>query len=140
VVAVVGEEASLTDAGSKSGTFVGGARLSAPLPLRGAAEVSLGSTCRLELQIVGPARIAVRGLSGLDRGLLAMVGSAQLPLGQLIPEAAGVWLEFDAGGVHLCRPRELPVKIAGQLVSTRVDLLHGDILEIGGTDARIEVA
>ncbi|MEO8212739.1 MAG: FHA domain-containing protein [Myxococcales bacterium] len=140
LLAMVGEEPSLTDAGSRGGTFVGGARLSSPLSLRGAAEVSLGTNCRLELQVLAPARIAVRGLSGLDRDLLAMVGRDPLPLGEVIPEAAGAWMEFDAGGVHFCRPRELSVKIAGQLVSTRVDLLHGDTLEISGADTRIEVA
>ncbi|MES1157519.1 MAG: FHA domain-containing protein [Haliangium ochraceum] len=139
LIAVVGEEASLTDAGSRAGTFVAGARLSTAFPLRGDTEVTLGPSCRLELRLPAPGRLLLRGASGLDRGLLAALGSGALPLDDLIPEAAGAWLEFDRTGARFCRPPELQVRIAGQLVSRRVDLLHGDTLQIGSGLARLEV-
>jgi hypothetical protein len=135
----VGEEPSLTDAGSRSGTFVAGARLGTALPLRGPGEVMLGSSCRLELRLPAPGRVVLQGVSGLDRTLLAAVGTGPLPLADLIPEAEGAWLEFDRTCACLRRPPELPIRIGGQLVSTCVDLLHGDILEIGARRARLEV-
>lgn len=140
LIVVVGDEISVTDTASRTGTFVGGARLTSALALRGTVEVALGTSCRLELQARPEGRVILRGLSGLDRGVLAMVGAGALPLGDLIPDAGGAWLEFDLSGVHFCRPLELQVRIAGQLVSPRVDLLHGDALDLGSGQARIEVA
>jgi mRNA-degrading endonuclease toxin of MazEF toxin-antitoxin module len=139
LIAVVGGEASLTDAGSRSGTFVAGARLAAALPVRGPLEVMLGSSCRLELRLPAPGRVLLEGVSGLDRALLAIVGTGPLPLADLIPEAEGAWLEWNRTCACLRRPPELPIRIAGQLVSTRVDLLHGDVLEIGARGARLEI-
>lgn len=137
--AVVGDEVSLTDAGSRTGTFVGGARLTSALPLRGACQVALGTSCHLDLQIPAPARLMVRGQSGLDRGVHALVGNGALPMESLIPELAGLALDFDGPGVTLCRPTELPVRLAGTLVSPRIELLHGDVLEIGEARVRLEV-
>jgi FHA domain len=139
LIAVVGDRPSLTDAGSRSGTFVGGARLLAALPLRGDGEITLGSSCRLELSLPGPGRILLRGVSGLDRGLLAVVGTGPLPLDDLIPEVRGTWLEFDRSAVSLCHPSELPIRLGGKLLSARIDLLHGDRLEIGDAAVALEV-
>ena len=134
-----GGDPTLTDAGSRSGTFVGGARLSSALPLRGPTEIGLGVSCRLALDVQGPARVILRGVSGLDRALVVVVGTGPLPLGDVIAGAHGTWLEFDSGGVRFCRPPEVQVRISGQLVSTRVDLLHGDKLEIGAAGSVVEV-
>jgi hypothetical protein len=139
LISVVGDEPSITDVGSRAGTFVAGARLSTALPVRGSTEITLGTSCHLELQVQAPGRVRVRGLSGLDRSVVAIVGAGPLPLHELMPEAAGAWIEFDRSGARFCRPPELSVRIAGQFVSTRVDLLHGDILEIGAEGARLEV-
>lgn len=139
LIAVVGGEVSLTDAGSRSGTFVAGARLSSALLLRGSAEIALGASCRLAVEIPATGRVLLRGLSSLDRGLVAIVGTGALPLGDVVPGAAGTWLEFDPGGVRFCRAPEIQVRVAGQLVSTRVDLLRGDALDIGAGAARLEI-
>jgi hypothetical protein len=139
LIAVVGDEVSLTDAGSRSGTFVGGARLTTALPLRGPAEVTLGASCRLDFQLPAPGRVLARGQAGLDRSLCALIGSVSLPLGELLPEAAGARLEFDRGGAVLFRPPELPIRIAGVLASAHIDLLHGDVLELGNARLRVEV-
>ena len=139
LIAVVGDEVSLTDAGSRSGTFVGGARLTTALPLRGPSEVVLGASCRLDFQLPSPGRVVARGLSGLDRTLYALIGSVSLPLDELLPEAAGARLEFDRGGAVLFRPPELSIRIAGVLASAHIDLLHGDVLEFGNGRLRVEV-
>jgi hypothetical protein len=139
VIAVVGDQPSLTDTDSRSGTFLGGARLSGPLPLWGDSEIRLGDSCRLELALPGPGRVLLRGVSGLDRGLLAVAGSGPLPLEDLIPEVAGTWLEFDPAGVSLCHPSTLPIRLAGKLLSARINLLHGDRLEIGEAAVRVEI-
>jgi hypothetical protein len=139
LIAVVAGEPSLTDAGSRSGTFVAGARLSSALPLRGPTEIALGPSCRLALELPAAGLVILRGLSNLERGLVAIVGTGPLPLEDVIPGAAGTWLEFESGFVRFCRAPEVQVRVAGQLVSTRVDLLRGDTLEIGGGTARLEV-
>jgi hypothetical protein len=139
LIAVVGDEVSLTDAGSRSGTFVGGARLGTAFPLRGPCEVALGASCRLDFQLPAAGRVLARGQSGLDRGLLALIGNGSLSLEGLLPEAAGICLDFDGTGVSLLRPPELPIRIAGVLVSTRIELLHGDVLEVGPARLRLEI-
>ena len=139
LIAVVGDEPSLTDAGSRTGTAVAGARLTTALALRGPTEIMLGASCRLEVQLPAPGRVCLRGLSGLDRHLVAVVGTGPLPLSDLIPEAQGAWIEFDSDGARFCRPPDLVVRMGGQLASTRVDLLRGDILEIGVGAIRLEV-
>jgi hypothetical protein len=131
---------TLADAGSRAGIFVGGARLAAPLALSpGTHEVTLGAGCRVEIGIPGPGRVLVRGLSGLDRALLAIVGQGPLPLGDVLPEARGAWVEIDDRGVRLGHEPELAVRIGGQLVSPQADLMHGDHLEIGSAGLRLEV-
>jgi hypothetical protein len=140
LIAVVGDETSLTDAGSRLGTFVGGARLAEPFAVHGTTEVQLGSSCRLQIsESTAAGRVTVRGLSGLDRELLISVGAGPLPLTDLIPEAGGAWIEFDRASASLCHPPELPVRLAGQLAAPRIDLLHGDRLEIGPDALMVEV-
>ena len=143
LLGLVAGELCLTDAASRAGTFVAGARISHPLPLKGATEVTLGTSCRLALEPVaaGPnERVLLRGLSGLDRALVAMLGTGALPLMDLIPAASGTWLEFEPLGVRFCRAPGMRVRISGQLVSQRVELLHGDKLEIDSDhNVRLEV-
>jgi hypothetical protein len=139
LLTLVAGEPSLSDAGSRAGTFVGGARLAAPLALRGRNDVTLGTGCRLEIDVPAPGRVALRGVSGLDRTLTAMAGSGPLPLGDVVPDAAGAWIQIDDRGVHLGHVPELSVRVAGHYLSPHVDLLHGDILEIGDGGLRLEV-
>lgn len=132
---------TVTDAGSRQGTFLGGARVTEPVLLAGDAELQLGPSCRLSIRQPAPERAIVRGTSALDSGVLVLVGRGRLPLGDLIPQATGAWIEFEAPTVSLMHPPELPVRIRGTLASPRIDLLRGDRLEIGqiGSSLFLEV-
>jgi len=127
-----GVNASLADTGSRLGTFVAGARLADATVLRGDSEVTLGSSCRLALEHRAAGRLIVRGLSGLDAGLIALVGPGRLPLGEVIPGADGAWIEIDPSGVHLGHEPQVAVSLGGQRAGARIDLLHGDRLHLGG--------
>ena len=133
---------TLSDHGSRLGTFVAGARLGGPCQLSGDTDVQLGPTCRLSLHPVSPEGLLVRGTGGLDAGLLALVGPGRVPLAGVLPAAVNAWLELDGHTVTLVHPPELPVRIAGKLAAARIQLLHGDRLEIGtaGATATLEVA
>lgn len=139
LIAVVEDEVSLTDTGARGGTFVGAARLEAPFLVRGTGEIGLGPSCRFAYRITAPGRVVLEGLSGLDRGLTALVGSGPLPIGDLLPEAEGATLELGHGPARLLHHPELKVRIDGRFVSPRIDLMHGDALEIGAAGMRVEV-
>ena len=132
---------ALTDAGSRQGSFVGGATITSPVLLAGDAEVRLGPSCRLAFHQTAPDRVHVRGTSALDSGVSVLVGRGRLPLGEVIPQAAGAWIEFEGPCVRLVRPPELAVRIRGALASTRIELVRGDRLEIGpaGSSVLLEV-
>jgi len=125
----------LTDTGSRLGTFLAGARLGGPYRVTGEADIRLGPSCQLALRPAGPGGLLIRGTEGLDTGLLALVGSGRVPLGDVWPQAQGAWIEFDGRGVSLVHPPELPVRLSGRLAATRIQLLHGDHLELGPTSA-----
>jgi len=128
---------TLTDNGSRLGTFLAGARLAGPCPLGGETDVRLGPTCLLALQPVSPDGILIQGVGGLDAGAMALVGGGRAALARVFPAAEGAWLELDGRTVALVRPPELPVRIAGKLAAARIDLLHGDRIEIGPVGAPV---
>jgi len=131
---------TLTDSGSRLGTFLAGARLAGLYEITGDMDVWLGPSCRLTLQ-PAPDGLLLQGTGGLDAGLLALVGGGRIPLERVLPQAAGAWLELDGRAVALVRPPELTVRIAGHLAAARIELLHGDRLELGpaGDPVTLEV-
>jgi hypothetical protein len=123
----------LEDAGSRAGVLVGGARLAAPLPLAGEGELSLGPTTSLRFEVRARGRaLLLRGASGLDRDLLALVGHDPLELAPVLPGAEGLALELAGAGARLVRLSDRPVRIDGQLMGAGCDLLHGDVVEVAG--------
>ncbi len=112
------------------GVFVAGARLERPFPLTGDCTVALGPTCPLSLHVPAPGRVELRGVAGLDRGLVAGVASGRLALDGFLPGAAGAWLEFSEHGVHLGHAPGITVRLDGHPAAHRVDLLRGDLLEL----------
>jgi hypothetical protein len=128
----------LEDAGSRTGVRVGGARLEGTLPLRGEGEIALGASTVLGYAAEGRL-VVVRGAGGLDRQLVALVGEAPLPLELVLPAAEGLWLEFPEGVARLGRRPDLPVRVDGHFVGASCDLLHGDMVEVGGA-APLELA
>ncbi len=145
VIAARDGELHIEDAGSRAGVRVGGAALSAPLPLRGEGELGLGRDCRIHFRATARERVILRGASGLDRQLLAVVGVDPFPLDELIPGAGGIWLELGGGTARLGRSEGTPVRVGGHYVGPHCDLLHGDVIEIrpaagvAGSGLRIEV-
>jgi hypothetical protein len=137
-IAIAGDTVTLADTGSRLGTFVGGARLAQPTALSGDTEVALGPSCRLSFERLAEGRLIVRGSAGLDAGLLALVGTGRLPLGELIAGAVGAWIEIDATGVHLGHSPALEVRLGGRLAAARIDLLRGDHIDVGA-DVTLEV-
>jgi hypothetical protein len=124
-------ELALEDTGSRAGVRVAGAQLGAPLPLRGEGELGLGRDCRVHFRAIGAGRVLLRGVTGLDRQLVVLVGIDPLPLGELFAGAGGTWLELGTGVPRLCRPDQTPVRVDGQYIGPFCQLLHGDVLEIG---------
>jgi hypothetical protein len=130
----------IEDAGSRTGVRVGGARLAGPLALHGEAEIALGASTVLALHAQPGRKVVVRGRAGLDRQVEALIGAEPLPLGALLPAAEGLWLEFGGGVARLGRRADLAVRVDGQFVGAGCDLLHGDVIEVGGPPAlRLEV-
>jgi FHA domain len=122
----------LEDLGSRGGVRVGGARLAGPLAVRGEAEVALGTTTTLRLTPDPRGHAVIRGVAGLDRALLALVGHDPLELALVIAGAAGLSLELAAGTARLVRRGDVPVRVAGHYLGTGCDLLHGDVIELPG--------
>jgi hypothetical protein len=123
----------LEDAGSRGGVHVAGARVAGPLRLSGEGELGLGATTLLRFEVSTDARaVVLRGASGLDRDLVAVVGLDPLELGTVLPAAGGLTLELAAGAPRLARGAAPPVRVDGHLVGTGCDLLHGDVIEVLG--------
>jgi hypothetical protein len=132
------ESLALVDAGSRGGTRLGPAALAGRLPLHGEGQVGLGEHSRLGFRVVDASLVALTGLSGLDRTLRAFVGSGPVPLEVAFTGTAGLSLRFDGPACRLERTTNVPLRVAGRLVGTGCDLLHGDVIEVGGS-VRLEV-
>jgi hypothetical protein len=132
----------LEDAGSRAGVHVAGARVVAPLAFPGAGELTLGATTSLRFEARGDGRaVVLRGASGLDRDLVAVVGHDPLELAPLIPGADGLALELASGAARLVRLGDRSVRVDGQLLGAGCDLLHGDVVEVvDGAPLAFEVA
>jgi hypothetical protein len=139
VIMADGAELALADAGSRGGTRLGPAAIAGRLPLRGEGQVGLGEHTQLRFRAVGPGTVELVGLSGLDRVLRALVGSGPLPLSAAFTGAEGLSLRFDGPACRLERTPATSVRVAGRLVGTGCDLLHGDVIEVVNAGLRLEV-
>jgi hypothetical protein len=122
----------LEDLGSRAGVAVAGARIGGAFPLRGEGQLTLGATTPLVYSVLGDERVVLRGVSGLDRELVALVGPDPLDLSLVLPEARGLSLTFSSGGVRLSRRADVPVRVEGGFIGAACDLLHGDVVELTG--------
>jgi hypothetical protein len=129
---------TIEDAGSRGGVRIGGAGVDAPLPLRGAGEIGLGSGTQLRFT-AGAETVLLEGLGGLDRSLRALIGADSVALAPLFPGAEGLSLTW-AAGARLLRSGGVAVKVDGQFIGPGCDLVHGDVIEVAGRQPlRLEV-
>ncbi|HTA20561.1 MAG TPA: FHA domain-containing protein [Polyangia bacterium] len=132
---------AIEDAGSRAGLRVAGARVDGRFPLRGDGEISLGATTPLRFSAQAGGHLVLRGVAGLDRDLLALVGADPLALSIVVPGADGVALELAAGAPRLLRRADVVVRVDGHFVGGGCDLLAGDVVEIlGAAPVTLEVA
>jgi hypothetical protein len=134
-----GAELALADAGSRGGTRLGPAAIAGRLPLRGEGQVGLGEHSQLRFRTVVAGTIELTGLTGLDRVLRAVVSAGPLPLWAAVSGAEGLSLRFDGPCCRLERSPATSVRVAGRLVGTGCDLLHGDVIEVVTAGLRLEV-
>jgi hypothetical protein len=133
-----GDGITIEDAGSRGGVRIGGARVDAPLPLRGTGEIGLGSGTTLRFT-ASERDVMLEGSGGLDRSLRAIVGGDNVPLAPLFPGAEGLSLTFS-DGARLLRDPNVSVRVDGHFIGPGCDLVHGDVIEISGrTPVRLEV-
>ena len=135
-----GDTIVIADLGSRTGVRLGGARLEqgAALPLRGSGELALGSTTVLRFQ-AATGLVALEGASGLDRGMRALAGTAPLPIETLLPGTEGLTIGMTGNLIRLHRRPDVAARVDGHLIGPDCDLLHGDLIEVVGSGARLEV-
>jgi hypothetical protein len=131
---------TLSDAGSRGGTRLGAGLLRGTLPLHGEGEIGLGEHCRVRFRTVGSALLELVGVTGIDRGLRALVGAGPLPVAAAIPAAGGLALRLDGPFCRLERAVEVVARVDGRLIGAGCDLLAGDVIEVPATGVRLEVA
>lgn len=121
----------LADLGSKNGTFLDGIRVSegATLPLRQQGDLGIGQHVQLQFTVIGGV-LSLLVKSGLRRGLALRCAPDCLEL------AKGLQLQFVSGRPVLTA-EEGDLRLSGQRVPSRVELIHGDVIERG--PLRIEV-
>lgn len=122
----------LEDLGSRAGVVVAGARVGDTFPLRGEGQLTLGPTTPLVYSVLAGGCVVLRGVSGLDRELVALVGPDPLDLAIVLPEARGLSLSLSGGGARLSRRGDVPVRVEGGFIGAACDLLHGDVIEVTG--------
>jgi tetratricopeptide (TPR) repeat protein len=123
------------DAGSRAGTLLCGARVSAPVPLPARGQLALGKHCRLDFATSETSLLELTGADGLDRGLRAFLGAGALPLAAAFPALAGLHVlpEERTARVECAQP----ARLSGQLVGPNFELLRGDVIEVAGQ--RLEI-
>jgi hypothetical protein len=140
VLRAEGDDLVIGDLGSRTGVRLGGVRLEqgAALPLRGSGEIALGVTTVLRFE-AATGLVAFEGASGLDRGLRALAGTAPLPIETLLPGTEGLTIGIVGNLVRLHRRLDVAVRVDGHLIGPDCDLLHGDVIEVVRSGARLEV-
>jgi len=134
-VLVDGGGLAVEDAGSRAGTWLCGARLSAAVRLPARGQLALGEHCRLDFATQEQSLVELRGAVGLDRGLRALLGPGALPLAAAFPALGALHIVPEERTARIAATG--PLRLAGQLVGPRFDLLHGDVIEAAGQ--RLEV-
>ncbi len=128
------------DAGSRVGTRIAGIPIGQPFALTGEGRLGLGDHCELTYRSLGPGLVELVCHTGLDRGLVAVVGTGPIPLVNAFSGAAGLSVSFCPDTIRLGRAPGVSLRIAGHLVGPVCDLLVGDVLELESGSLRLEIA
>jgi len=83
--------------------------------------------------------VTFEGASGLDRGMRALAGIAPVAIETLLPGTEGLTVEIAGSLVRLHRRSDVAARVDGHLIGPDCDLLHGDLIEVVGSGARLEV-
>ena len=139
---------SLEDAGSRSGTHLGGQRMGGRLPLRGQGEIALGASCHLRFREVASAApgsagehgptLLLEGTGGLDRDQLCLVAAGPVDLTPVLGPGCGLRVSFAGEVARLLTSPAEPLRADGQLVGPGCDLLQGERLQ-SARGLRLEV-
>ncbi|AKF06319.1 FHA domain-containing protein [Sandaracinus amylolyticus] len=126
-----GEAVVVRDLGSRNGTLIAGVPVAGEIALSGPTEVGLGDDVSLRVS-PGAQGIAIDVVRGLDRGERVVAGEAELRVAGL--QATFVFVDDRA----VMQPDPgVSVVLGAQNVAAGVDLLHGDVITVGGV--RVEV-
>jgi len=128
-----GARYAVSDLSSRSGTWIGGARISGAFALGVREELTLGEHALVAIEEGPPGVLVMRGRSGLDRTLHVVLSAQPIDLATLSPDAAGLFLRFDGEVVRITATENAPMLRVGDIrLSGSCDLLHGDVLEFPG--------
>jgi pSer/pThr/pTyr-binding forkhead associated (FHA) protein len=122
---------AVADLDSKNGTTLGGVRIAGELVLEGEGEIGLGEVCVIHFATHGDT-LRLEVTRGLDRGIQVTAGRGALDI-----EGVGEIYFIDG------RPRLSPlggrlVYLNGVHASSGIQLIHGDLVELG--EERLEIA
>jgi hypothetical protein len=112
----------LVDCGSRNGTRLDGIAISEPIALGERGEIGLGDDCGIAF-FVHTEHLELRVTRGRDRGWRLLAGQAPFEL------APGVRLRFEAGR-PIVRSERGPFRLAGQLASSEIEWISGDVASI----------
>jgi hypothetical protein len=126
-----GAQVIVRDLGSRNGTLIDGVPLAGEIALAGSSEIGLGDDVAVR---VSPSEhgIALEIVRGLDRGDSVIVGDSELRV-----KGLGATFIFADDRILLEADRGTPVLLFEKSVAAAIDLLHGDVLMVGGI--RVEV-
>jgi hypothetical protein len=118
---------ALRDLDSKNGTFLGGVRLASggTLNLDGEGEMGVGDHCALRFTVTGDV-LSLEVSRGLDRGLRVIASSKPMPI------FGRAELRFVDGRPRLTAIAGQPLHLAGVQTAGAVQLIRGDLVELGG--------
>ncbi len=126
---------TLTDAGSRNGTLLGGMAIAGAVPLVGEGSFGLGEDCEIRFMTAGePETLLLEVTSGLDRGTRVIAGGPDEPLALHRLDVPAT-LRFRDGRALLRANGDARLLLDDELVvGGDVELISGDRLWIAGQE------
>lgn len=127
-----GEALVVKDLGSRNGTLVSGVPIGSPMRITAPTEVGLGDDASVRVTPTAEGGADVEVLRGLDRGERTMVGGRAHRLA-LVPAD----VVFEADRTLLVPHAGVRAQLGARAIQGRIDLLRGDVIEIGGVKLEV---